>query len=288
MEETEKERRWIKLSKIQPSELHLSSQRLEKIQEMEEEIGPLPIKSIGDKVFFTDGHHRAFKLWKRGEKEVEVYEDETDMDWLKYLICVHWCEKANLESIVDLRDRIVEEKEFRKLWIEKCQKMQERVDEDIFEFIDFREEKDPDVKSDICKKILEALPKYFGIEEAVKDYTQEVRDMYSVSASVGDTPVGFTALKEHNEFTSEVYVLGVLEELQRRGIGKRLMNEVEAETKSQGKKYLTVKTLGPSRLDEGYQKTRAFYRSAGFVPLEEFTTLWNEDNPCLLMVKSIE
>jgi hypothetical protein len=34
-----------------------------------------------------------------------------------------------------------------------------------------------------------------------------------------------------------------------------------------------------------YARTRAFYRSLGFKPLEEFLELW-EGNPCLLMVKT--
>ena len=40
-------------------------------------------------------------------------------------------------------------------------------------------------------------------------------------------------------------------------------------------------------IDENYARTRAFYLAMGFRPLEEFTQLWNEQNPCLLMVKRI-
>ncbi|MGM0405099.1 MAG: GNAT family N-acetyltransferase [Thermoplasmatota archaeon] len=159
--------------------------------------------------------------------------------------------------------------------------------EDISKTVELREETDPSIKSKICKNILEKLPEYFGIEEAVKDYVQKVRDQFFVSAKVFDNPLGFIAIKEHNEFTSEVYVMGILEEFQGRGIGKRLIEEVETHLKSQGKKYLTVKTLSPSHPDEGYEKTRAFYRSVGFLPLEEFTTLWDENNPCLFMIKSL-
>ncbi len=287
MEENEKEKRWIKLSKILPSELYLSSQRLKYVEENKVDIGPLPVKYIGDKLFFTDGHHRAFTLWKRGEHEVEVYEDKEDMDWLEYLICVDWCEKEGLESIADLKDRIVEEGKFKELWIERCQKMHDRVDEDVFRFVQFQEEDDPDVKSDICKKILDELTEYFGIEKAVGDHIRKVRDMYFVSARIGTTVVGFIALKDHNEFTGEIYVVGVREELQGRGIGKRLVEEIEDEAEDQGKKYLTVKTLAPSHPDQGYRKTRAFYRSRGFIPLEELPTLWDEGNPCLFMVKAL-
>ena len=34
-------------------------------------------------------------------------------------------------------------------------------------------------------------------------------------------------------------------------------------------------------------RTRAFYASRGFVPLEEFPLLWGEGNPCLQYVKAL-
>lgn len=54
-----------------------------------------------------------------------------------------------------------------------------------------------------------------------------------------------------------------------------------------GVRYLTVKTLSSSNNDLFYAKTREFYRAMGFLPLEEFKTLWNEENPCLMLIKSI-
>ncbi len=160
--------------------------------------------------------------------------------------------------------------------------------EGLSKIIELRKETDPDVKSDICNKILEELPDHFGIPQAVEEYVQNIKDQFFVSARISNTTVGFIAIKDHNEFTSEVYVLGILEEFQGRGIGKRLIEGVETHLKSQDKRYLTVKTLGPSHPDEGYEKTRVFYRSVGFLPLEEFTTLWDENNPCLFMVKSLD
>lgn len=54
-----------------------------------------------------------------------------------------------------------------------------------------------------------------------------------------------------------------------------------------GAEYLQVKTLGPSRSDERYAATRAFYAALGFRSLEELHTLWNSENPCLIMVKRL-
>ncbi|MCZ3389515.1 MAG: hypothetical protein LH645_10460 [Actinomycetia bacterium] len=47
-----------------------------------------------------------------------------------------------------------------------------------------------------------------------------------------------------------------------------------------------MKTLGPSRLDEGYAKTTQFYRAMGYVPLEEIHGLWGA-NPCLILIKPL-
>ena len=50
---------------------------------------------------------------------------------------------------------------------------------------------------------------------------------------------------------------------------------------------MSVKTLGPSHPDAGYRDTRRFYRACGFLAVEELHELWDEDNPCLLMVKPL-
>ena len=50
-------------------------------------------------------------------------------------------------------------------------------------------------------------------------------------------------------------------------------------------KFLTVKTLDESAAYEPYNATRAFYNKEGFYPLEVFTTFWDEENPCLFMIK---
>jgi len=52
--------------------------------------------------------------------------------------------------------------------------------------------------------------------------------------------------------------------------------------------YLTVKTLDTSAGSKSYEKTILFYLSVGFRPLEVFPLFWDEDNPCLFMVKCVK
>lgn len=38
---------------------------------------------------------------------------------------------------------------------------------------------------------------------------------------------------------------------------------------------------------EPYARTRSFYRSMGFEPLITLTEMWDENNPCLIMIKTL-
>ncbi|WIV12756.1 GNAT family N-acetyltransferase [Proteiniborus sp. MB09-C3] len=277
---------------IQPSQLYISKTKLSKVEEYLDsvdiaDIDPLPIKKIGKNIFFTDGHTRAFALMKKGIEEVKVYWDEDDLDWLQYLICINWCNKKEIKTIRDLRDRVVDDEDYQKLWNARCDSMQKRTMNNLDYYIDIRTISEGTEKSDICELVLRALPTWFGIEEAIKEYINGVKDKAFLSAYIGDVPVGFLSIKDHNEFTSEIYVVGILKELHGRGMGKRLVKAAEDILINQNKKFLTVKTLGSSHPDEGYKKTRKFYRAVGFYPLEEFTEIWGKENPCLLMVKNI-
>jgi hypothetical protein len=54
-----------------------------------------------------------------------------------------------------------------------------------------------------------------------------------------------------------------------------------------GCKYVIVKTLSDTDPYEPYARTRAFYRSVGFTPLLTLTEMWDEENPCLIMIKTL-
>jgi GNAT superfamily N-acetyltransferase len=81
--------------------------------------------------------------------------------------------------------------------------------------------------------------------------------------------------------------MGVLPSRHRQGTGRRLIERAEQFCAERGMKFLTVKTLADIHPDEGYAKTRAFYRAMGFTPLEVFPLYWDESNPCLFMAKGI-
>ena len=144
---------------------------------------------------------------------------------------------------------------------------------------------DDSQKSIICQLILRDLPDWFGNEQALIDYTKDVQGKVFYCAYDDTRPVGFIAIKVHNQDTAEVYVMGILEAYHRQGIGKKLVETGQTYCKEEHMTFLTVKTLDESRPDQGYDQTRSFYKSMGFKPLEVFKTLWDESNPCLFMAK---
>jgi GNAT superfamily N-acetyltransferase len=143
-------------------------------------------------------------------------------------------------------------------------------------------------KAAACEPILRALPAWFGIEKDILQYSAEIDGLPTLLACKGERVIGFASLKQHTPWSAEVYVMGVRPEAQGCGVGRLLICRAQEWLTSGGVEYLQVKTLGPSRIDEAYARTRAFYAAVGFKPLEEFKQIWDEHNPCLIMVKYLK
>jgi GNAT superfamily N-acetyltransferase len=139
----------------------------------------------------------------------------------------------------------------------------------------------------LCVALLRLLPDWFGIEAAILEYEKEINRLPTFLAKSGGEVIGFLSLKRHFPESAEIYVMAVHPGAQRGGIGRGLVQATEEYARRLGIEYLQVKTLGPSRPDEGYAGTRRFYAALGFRPLEEFTQIWDQDNPCLLLVKRL-
>lgn len=154
----------------------------------------------------------------------------------------------------------------------------------MFEIIEIADE---NRKACITEEILHKLPSWFGIESAIDMYVNDVRNKKFYAALVKGNIIGFLALRHINPYTSELYLMGVLEEFHRQKVGSALLEVSEDYLKKNNVQLFMVKTLGESSYDPSYAKTRAFYFSKGFFPLEEIKEIWNEDNPCLIMVKPL-
>ena len=120
----------MKLNKIQPSQLYISSEKLSEVTKNSDpikpdSIEPIPIKKLGNRTVFVDGHTRAFAAFLHNVPEIPVYWEDEELDWDAYEICVGWCEKEEIRTIADLKDRVVSQKDYETLWYKRCEEMQQ-------------------------------------------------------------------------------------------------------------------------------------------------------------------
>ena len=145
---------------------------------------------------------------------------------------------------------------------------------------------DPDRKRAIAREVLADLPEWFGIPESTEEYIRESACMPFFAAMEQDEVIGFMALKETSPFTCEIYVTGVKKRFHRRGAGSAMFADFCEYARQRGYQFVQVKTVAAGCYPE-YDATRMAYEHMGFVALEVFPTLWDECNPCLIMVKAL-
>lgn len=141
-------------------------------------------------------------------------------------------------------------------------------------------------KSQFAEEILRSLPEWFGNEEALNGYVEGVASLpFWVALSRDGKCIGFISIKMHYGYTGDIYVLGVLPEYHRKGVGRLLLAKAEEYFRTNNCKYIIVKTLSDIVDYEPYKRTREFYKSVGFEELITLTEMWDSENPCLIMIK---
>jgi ribosomal protein S18 acetylase RimI-like enzyme len=163
------------------------------------------------------------------------------------------------------------------------QEAQEMIDD-----IQIVEIGDRSKKALYTREILEKLPEWFGNKQALDEYVQKVKEIpYYAALDIEGKCIGFFSIKIHYQHTGDIFVCGVLPERQHNGVGKALYHAVEKFLILNDCKYVIVKTLSDAVNFEPYAQTRRFYKSIGFEPLITLTEMWDEENPCLIMFKSL-
>jgi len=140
-------------------------------------------------------------------------------------------------------------------------------------------------KSMIVEEILKDLPDWFGLPESTRQYILDSKKLPLWVAKKSNETIGFITLKETSEDTCEVHCMGVKKAYHRKGIGRRLQKSLEDFARERYQ-YIQVKTVDEGHYEE-YNQTVAFYKTMGFKKLEVFPTLWDEWNPCLILIKKI-
>lgn len=140
-------------------------------------------------------------------------------------------------------------------------------------------------KEQIIERVLMSLPEWFGLEDARQEYIDNGSNYKLWSVATNNEIIGFISLKETSSATMEIYCMGVIKEYHRLGIGDTLVH-LAIEDIKKDYSFLQVKTVEEGHYLE-YDKTVAFYKSQGFKELEVFPNLWDEWNPCLVLIRSL-
>ena len=138
----------------------------------------------------------------------------------------------------------------------------------------------------VARRVLEALPDWFGIEENREGYIRDSAGQTCFAAYLDGEPAGFLCLKPTGDATVELAVMGVLPEYHRHGIGRMLFQAARDRAREAGYAFMQVKTV-QFGVYEDYDRTNRFYQSLGFREFEVFPTLWDEANPCQVYVMSL-
>ena len=114
----------LPLAQIQPSQFYLSQEKLDRISIdfSKQDLEPLPVKHMNGKIFFTDGHSRAFKAYQAGLSRISIYYDRDELNWDFYRYCVQACEERGIFSIADLQNHILSKEAYQLNWLDWCQR----------------------------------------------------------------------------------------------------------------------------------------------------------------------
>lgn len=145
----------------------------------------------------------------------------------------------------------------------------------------------PAEKAEISARILHALPDWFGLPDSTQKYIDDSRSMPFFAAVREGAGSRIRGAEGNQPLRGEIYVMGVLPEYHRSGIGQQLFAAIRAEAIARGYRLLQVKTVQTGHYEE-YDRTNAFYQRMGFLPLECLPTLWDEWNPCQVYVLPLQ
>jgi len=142
-------------------------------------------------------------------------------------------------------------------------------------------------RREACESLMRSLPDWFQIESSIREISKEVDQLETFAARRGKRILGLLVLKRNSAQSAEIFFMGVQPNEHRKGIGRALLEAAEDRLRVEQVASLEVKTLGPSRPDEGYERTRRFYLAMGFQAQDESLETWGPENPCLTLVKKL-
>ena len=114
----------VKITDLHPTQLYLSEKKLQDIQMLYQSaeninVDPISILAVSNRLLITDGHHRAYQALLAGQNTISAEFDQDGGDAL-YALYAQACEERKIDSILDLKDRILPQDEYEAKWYNWC------------------------------------------------------------------------------------------------------------------------------------------------------------------------
>ena len=140
----------------------------------------------------------------------------------------------------------------------------------------------------VALELAKELPDYFN-EQGLKSLAKDLESQELYGAFINEIMIGFMTCRKADLAALEITWLAISPEYQNQGIGTKLVRETLNLFSNKGYKICYVKTLAETAKDDGYFKTRAFYKKLGFNTLEIISSYpgWTKENPCQILASSL-
>lgn len=114
----------VKITDLHPTQLYLSEKKLQDIQMLYQSaeninVDPISILAVGNRLLITDGHHRAYQALLAGQDTISAEFDQDGGDAL-YALYAQVCEERKIDSVLDLKHRILPQNEYEAKWYNWC------------------------------------------------------------------------------------------------------------------------------------------------------------------------
>ena len=114
----------VKLTDLHPTQLYLSEKKLHDIQMLDQSVeiinmDPISILAVGNRFLITDEHHRAYQALLAGQDTISAEFDRDGGDAL-YALYTQACEERKIDSVLDLKNRILPQDEYEAKWYNWC------------------------------------------------------------------------------------------------------------------------------------------------------------------------
>lgn len=146
------------------------------------------------------------------------------------------------------------------------------------------------VKSDIpvLKKILDTIDLFPSemLDDMISDYFEntESEDIWFTALNDGiPVSIGYCAPEKLTNGTFNLYAIGVNNQIQGKGIGRRMMAFIEDYLKALGHRILIVDTSGT----DDFTATRKFYENLNYTKEAVIRDFWDEGDDKVIYTKRL-